>query len=60
MLDHLVDGLSNKEIAQELAIGEGTVNVHLKAVLRKLDVANRAQAATLAIRLGWPPVGAAV
>ena len=58
VLDHLVDGLSNKEIAQELAIGEGTVKVHLKAVLRKLDVANRTQAATLAIRLGWPPVGA--
>ncbi len=59
VLGWLVDGLSNKAIAQELAIGEGTVKVHLKAVLRKLDVANRTQAATLAVRLGWPPVGAA-
>jgi DNA-binding NarL/FixJ family response regulator len=54
VLDRLIDGLSNKAIAQELLIGEGTVKVHLKAVLRKLDVANRTQAATLALRLGWP------
>ena len=54
VLDRLVDGLPNKAIAQELSISEGTVKVHLKAVLRKLDVANRTQAATLALRLGWP------
>ncbi len=53
VLRWLVEGCSNKEIAQELAIGEGTVKVHLKAVLRKLDVANRTQAAMLAVRQGW-------
>ena len=63
VLELLVDGLSNKAIAQALSIGEGTVKVHLKAVLRKLNVANRTQAATLALRLGlshhsWPPAGA--
>ncbi len=58
VLERLVDGLSNKAIAQALSIGEGTVKVHLKAVLRKLHVANRTQAATLALRLGWPPAGA--
>lgn len=57
VLERLVDGLTNKEIAQALAIGEGTVKVHLKAVLRKLEVANRTQAATLAMRLGWPAAG---
>ena len=57
VLERLVDGLSNKAIAQALSIGEGTVKVHLKAVLRKLHVANRTQAATLALRLGWPPAG---
>jgi two-component system nitrate/nitrite response regulator NarL len=57
VLARLVDGLSNKAIAQALSIGEGTVKVHLKAVLRKLHVANRTQAATLALRLGWPPAG---
>ena len=55
VLARLIDGLSNKAIAQALSIGEGTVKVHLKAVLRKLHVANRTQAATLALRLGWPP-----
>lgn len=55
VLDRLVEGFSNKAIAQALSIGEGTVKVHLKAVLRKLHVANRTQAATLALRLGWPP-----
>ena len=58
VLARLIDGLSNKAIAQALSIGEGTVKVHLKAVLRKLDVANRTQAAILALRLGWPPSGA--
>ncbi len=60
VLARVVDGLSNKAIAQALSIGEGTVKVHLKAVLRKLDVANRTQAATLAVRLGWSPADAAL
>ena len=59
VLERLIDGLSNKAIAQALSIGEGTVKVHLKAVLRKLDVANRTQAATLALRSGWPPANTA-
>ncbi len=53
VLSHLVAGLSNKEIAQALDIDEGTVKAHLKALLRKLDVANRTQAAILAVRHGW-------
>lgn len=57
VLDYLIDGLSNKAIAQVLSIGEGTVKVHLKAVLRKLNVTNRTQAATMALRLGWPAAG---
>jgi len=55
VLSHLAAGLSNKEIAQALAIDEGTVKAHLKALLRKLDVANRTQAAILAVRNGWMP-----
>jgi DNA-binding NarL/FixJ family response regulator len=54
ILDQLVAGRSNKQIAMELAINEGTVKVHLKAVLRKLGVSNRTQAAMLAVRSGWP------
>ena len=57
VLAELVEGQSNKEIAHQLAIDEGTVKVHLKAVLRKLEVANRTQAAVAAVRSGWPPAG---
>jgi two-component system nitrate/nitrite response regulator NarL len=41
----LVDGLSNKTIARDLNMAEGTVKVHLKKLLRKLHVQNRTQAA---------------
>ena len=41
----LVKGYSNKEIASELSLGEGTVKVHVAAVLRNLGVSNRAGAA---------------
>ena len=45
ILGCLVDGLSNKTIARDLNMAEGTVKVHLKKLLRKLDVQNRTQAA---------------
>ncbi len=46
----LVDGLANKEIATRLDISEKTVKSHLTAVFRKLGVADRTQAAVLAVR----------
>ncbi len=48
----LVHGESNKVIARQLGITEATVKVHLKAVLRKLNVSNRTQAALWAVRNG--------
>jgi two-component system NarL family response regulator len=44
--------LSNREIGAALAITEGTVRAHLNTIFQKLDVADRTQAATLAIRRG--------
>ena len=41
----LAGGLSNRAIAAELVVSEGTVRFHTGAILRKLDAANRAQAA---------------
>ena len=41
----LVEGDSNKRIARKLDIAEGTVKVHIKAILRKIGAHNRTQAA---------------
>lgn len=41
----LVEGYSNHEIADQLAIAESTVKMHLKHLYGKLDVHNRVQAA---------------
>ena len=45
ILRGLVDGAPNKVIAQKLHITEATVKVHVKAILRKIRVKNRTQAA---------------
>lgn len=41
----LVDGDSNKSIARKIGIAEATVKAHVKAILRKIRVQNRTQAA---------------
>jgi DNA-binding NarL/FixJ family response regulator len=46
----LARGLSNKAIARELGVSEGTVKVHLLAVFRALDVRNRTAAVIAAQR----------
>src|SRR5580700_2119314 len=48
----VVEGLANKQIAQRLGIGEKTIKTHVSRVLSKLGVADRTQAAVLAIREG--------
>jgi two-component system nitrate/nitrite response regulator NarL len=49
ILRYLVDGSSNKVIARKIDIAEATVKVHVKAILRKIRVHNRTQAAVWAI-----------
>ncbi len=48
----LARGLSNADIAKRLFLSEGTVRNYVSAVLAKLDVADRTQAAVLALRHG--------
>jgi DNA-binding NarL/FixJ family response regulator len=50
----LLAGCSNKEIARSLGVLEGTVKVHVRAVMQKLRVRNRTQVAVAAARLGLP------
>ncbi len=53
ILQLLVTGASNKLIAIRLGIAEATVKVHLKTLLRKIDVNNRTQAAIWAMNNGF-------
>ena len=48
----LADGASNREISAALSISETTVKTHVRAILTKLDVVDRTQAAVLAWRTG--------
>lgn len=48
----IVEGKSNKAIAAELSIAEGTVKIHINNILSKLGVSDRTQAATFALQRG--------
>jgi len=45
----LTEGQSNKRIARKFGVAEATVKVHIKAILRKIRVKNRTQAAIWAV-----------
>ena len=49
ILDKIAEGMSNKQIGRELDIAEGTVKVHVKHILRKLDLRSRVEAAVWAV-----------
>ncbi len=52
VLESLVKGRSNKEIAQSLSVSDETVKSHLKTLFQKLSVRDRTEAAIAAIRHG--------
>lgn len=52
VLERLVKGESNAEIAKALIVSESTVKMHLRNILDKLHLENRVQAAVYAVREG--------
>ncbi|MCY4642174.1 MAG: response regulator [Gammaproteobacteria bacterium] len=52
ILSLLAEGQSNKVIARNLGISDGTVKLHVKAILRKLDIHSRVEAAVIAVEQG--------
>jgi len=53
ILENVTHGYSNKEIAYKLGISHQTVKNHMTAILRKLRVDDRTQAAVYALQRGW-------
>lgn len=53
ILECLLEGDSNKLIARRLSITESTVKIHMKSLLRKINVQNRTQAAIWAMESGF-------
>lgn len=54
VLDLLIKGKSNREIAECLGLTEGTVKVHVTAILKGLNVSNRTQALLLVTKGALP------
>ena len=52
ILECIADGMSNKMIARALDIADGTVKLHVKAILRKLGMRSRVEAAVAAVEQG--------
>jgi two-component system nitrate/nitrite response regulator NarL len=57
ILERVADGLSNKMIARALEITDGTVKLHVKAILRKLGMRSRVEAAVVAVEQGLGKYG---
>ena len=55
VLDHVSQGLTNKEVAERLYISENTVKYHMKNILDKLHLRNRSQVIAWAARQGDRP-----
>jgi DNA-binding NarL/FixJ family response regulator len=58
VLGLLADGLTNRQIAEQLVVSEHTVHRHVTNILRKLELPSRTAAAAHAVRHGLAEPGA--
>jgi DNA-binding CsgD family transcriptional regulator len=58
VLEHMVRGETNADIARALVVSEGTIKFHVKNILRKLNASNRAEATSRYLRLSLRRDGA--
>ncbi len=56
VLSYLLEGQSNKQICRQLDLAEATVKIHVRAILRSLQVNSRSEAIVAASRLGIRPL----
>ena len=52
VLQHIADGYSTPEVAEQLYISQKTVKNHLASIYQKLDARDRTQAVVQAVRMG--------
>jgi len=52
VLGQIIEGRTNREIAQQLSLSVGTVKIHVEHIIAKLGVADRTQAAVRAVESG--------
>jgi len=50
ILEHVIEGKSNKEIAEDVILSPWTVKTHIKNIYKKMQVNSRAAAVRLALR----------
>lgn len=53
VVERIAAGMSNKQIAADLGIGEATVKTHVNNIMGKLDATDRTHAVTVALRRGF-------
>jgi DNA-binding NarL/FixJ family response regulator len=57
VLEHVANGLGNKEIAEAIGRSAETVKTHLESIFQKLEAEDRAHAVTIALRRGFIHLG---
>lgn len=53
ILRMVVDGASNRDVAEQLHLSQNTIKFHVRQLLEKVGVANRTELATRAVQAGW-------